>query len=83
MLVLDANELGDPFGELKRNFKKYFAEWKHITAVLVYIDHYSIDQVGWEFQLFVNPHAIRKFDSLTEAQLSEFTERKRAVKHYA
>jgi len=83
MLILDANVLGNPFDELARKLEHYFKKWKHMTAVLVYVDFYSRDEVGWEFQLFLNPHATRKLDKFTEQQLSELTERKRAVKKYA
>ncbi|HED15231.1 MAG TPA: hypothetical protein ENI64_00205 [Gammaproteobacteria bacterium] len=36
LLILDATELINPFGDLNRNFDHYFKEWKHVTAVLVY-----------------------------------------------
>ena len=83
LLVLDVNALGDPFREFKRNLAYYFKEWKHITAVLIFIDHYDIKEIGWEFQLFINQYATRKFDAKTLELFSEYTERKRAVKYYA
>jgi hypothetical protein len=83
LLVLDVNELGDAFKEIEKNLEHYFCEWKHITAVLVYADYYSHKEVGWEFQVFVNPYAVRKFDETTHKILHEYSVRKRAVKHYA
>jgi len=83
LLVLDVNALGNPFREFKRNLDYYFEEWKHITAVLIFIDHYDTKEIGWEFQLFINPYASRKFNAKALELLSEYTERKRAVKYYA
>lgn len=83
ILALDVNALGNPFDEFKRNLDHYFNKWQHITAVLIFIDHYSINEIGWEFQLFINPHATRQFDKKTNKILLEYTERKRIVKHYA
>lgn len=83
LLVLDVNALGDPFGEFKRNLNYYFEEWKHITAVLIFVDHYDTKEIGWEFQLYINPHATRTFNNKTLELFSEYTERKRAVKQYA
>ncbi len=80
LLVLDVNELGSPFKELERNFDLYFETWKHITAILVHKNYYYMNEIGWEFQLFINPHATIKLDDLTKNLLSEYTERMRAVK---
>jgi hypothetical protein len=81
ILILDVNELGNPFGEFKRNLDHYFSEWKQISAVFIFINHYSGNEIGWEFQLFINPFAIRRFDDETQETLVEFTERKRAIKY--
>ncbi len=83
VLILDANELGAPFPEFKKNLDYYFVKWDQITAVLIFTDYYTTHEIGWEIQAFINPHAKIKFDTKTQEMLLKYTDRYTIVKHYA
>ena len=59
LIVLDANDLPNPFEAFAEGFSTHFPKWKHISGVLVFVDWRSHDEIGWTWRMFDNPHAAR------------------------
>lgn len=82
LLMIDANSLPDSYQEFERNFDIYFKKWNHITAVLIYEDHWGLEDVGWMFQIFKNPYCLRDFDEKTKKFIERFSTRTVSARRY-
>lgn len=59
LVAVDVNNLPNSFKEFKKSLDLSFSKWKHISAVLIFEDYNSSSELGWQFQILINPFAIR------------------------
>jgi hypothetical protein len=83
LLVVDANELANPFVEFRKVFERFLPQWPHISGAIVYMDHWSMNSVGWELEVFVNNNATRPFQKDVIDSFGNFTTRMRVAAEYA
>ncbi|WP_156437553.1 MULTISPECIES: hypothetical protein [Burkholderia] len=59
LVVIDANNLPNPFDAFQEGLNPLFPRWRHISGVIVFEDYRTTDEIGWTLQLYRNPFANR------------------------
>jgi hypothetical protein len=59
LVVIDANNLPNPFRVFHQGLNTLFPRWRHVSGVIVFEDYQTTDEIGWTFQLYRNSFAKR------------------------
>lgn len=83
LIVIDANNLSDPFNAFKEGLNYRLSKWLHVSGILLYQNYFSQNEMGWEWQLFNNPKAKRPLPGQLLEAYGIISQRMRLVKKEA
>ena len=58
-IAVDVNNLPNPFSAFKEGLQNRLSKWLHVSGILLFQNYFSQNEIGWEWQLFINPNAKR------------------------
>jgi len=83
LIVIDANNLPNPFIAFEEGLKERLSKWLHVSGVLLYQNYSFQNEMGWEWQLFNNPNAKRPLPGNLLEKFGVVSQRMRTVRKEA
>ena len=59
LIVIEVNNLPNAVAAFNTGINEFLRNWPHISGILLFFDYLTLNEIGWEFKLFVNPTAKR------------------------